>query len=335
MACQPAAPRTQPLPAPQKGPSLAAWPDFQEVSARLRSSVVSVITDGEREGRPRWGMASGVVVGPKKRILTNAHALQGASQVYVQQGQRPYLRAKVLASDPRVDLALLEVESPTSPALSELVPIQWRDSPLAPGQWAICMGHPYGLGHTVTVGVVSGTGRDYDDMGRPPGLLPEGWWSMVQVDAAINVGNSGGPVVDREGKAMGIATAIRKDGQGLAFAIPATMARHFVQEVETHQELRVAQLGAKVQEMGAGEVVGRLQSLKVLRVTPQGPAQQAGLRPGDIVLRTDTRELHRLSALAFEVQRRGVGASLPLWVRSAQDKSSPPRRLEIRLGKAK
>lgn len=276
-------------------------------------------------------MASGVVVSSKKQILTNAHALEGANEIYIQQGTRPHLRARIIARDPRVDLALLELIDPPPAAKQDWVPITWRESEAVPGQWAICMGHPYGLGHTVTVGVVSGRGRDYDDMGQPAGLDPQGWWSMLQIDAAINVGNSGGPVVDRKGHAIGIATATRTDGQGLAFAIPARMARHFVTEVQMHGQLRQVRLGAKIQETGPGEVPGRLQSLRVIAVTPGSPADRAGLKPDDILLRTDTRELHRLSALAFELHSRGPGATLTLWVKPLHATAPQMRELSVTL----
>lgn len=322
-----AIPRAGFPPSPQSpSPQRKSWPSFETISAKLRPSVVSVMSRVDGPKGQRWGMASGVVVGAQKHVLTNAHALTHANKIYVQQGQGSYLAARVLAQDPRVDLALLELLPPSPDRLDSLIPIQWSSRTPRPGQWAICMGHPYGLGHTVTVGVVSGLGRDYDDMGRPAGLDPQGWWSMMQIDAAVNVGNSGGPVVDDRGQAMGIATAIRQDGQGLAFAIPASMAQHFVHEAQTHGTLRRAHFGAKVQEAGPETLPGRLQSLVVLRVDPQGPAFKAGLRPGDILLRTQERPLHRLSALAFEIQRRGVGGKLTLWVQSPPAMESPDRK---------
>lgn len=313
-------------------PNSSRLPDFQRMSTKLRPSVVSVITTGTKDNQERWGMASGVVVGPDKYVLTNAHALQGATQIFVQHAKRPHLEAQLLAIEPRTDLALLKLKNATPEQRAQLVPITWSNSPPEAGQWAICMGHPYGLGHTVTVGVVSGGGRDFDDMGRPAGLDAKGWWSMLQIDAAINVGNSGGPVVDQQGQVIGIATAIRKDGQGLAFAIPSSMAQHFIQEVLRYGTMRVARLGATVEETGPQDVPGRLKSLKVISVAPQGPAQRAGLRNGDIVLSAGKRELHRLSGLSFEVQRRGVGARLSLKVRSKGHKGPETRNLEVILG---
>lgn len=276
-------------------------------------------------------MASGVVVGEKKQILTNAHALHPGGRVLIQVQERALLSAKVLAHDPRVDLALLEIQDDKSQILQQLRAIEWSQEPPLPGQWAICMGHPYGLGHTLTVGVVSGLGRDYDDMGRPQGLSSSGWWSMMQVDAAINLGNSGGPIVDEHGNVLGIATATRSDGQGLAFAVPAPMARHFVEEVLEHGRMRSARLGARVQELRGDSVPGRLHSLQVIQVETDGPAARAGLRVGDIILRAGDRELHRLSSLLYEVQRRGVGQTLTLSVLSPQAPRKGERRLQLRL----
>lgn len=285
-----------------------------------------------RQAQPsRWSMASGVVVGEAKVILTNAHALHPGGRVLIQVQERALLSAKVLAHDPRVDLALLEIQDDKREILQQLRAIEWSEEPPVPGQWAICMGHPYGLGHTLTVGVVSGLGRDYEDMGRPPGLSSKGWWSMMQVDAAINLGNSGGPIVDENGNVLGIATATRSDGHGLAFAVPAPMARHFVEEVLEHGQMRSARLGARVQERRGDVVPGRLHSLEVIQVEAGGPADRAGLRVGDIILRAGERDLHRLSALLYEVQRRGVGRELTLWVHSPHRGAPDPRSLQVQL----
>lgn len=315
-----------------KRPPRAKLPDFQEVSAQLRPSVVSVITTGHEGGQERWGMGSGVVVGQEKFILTNAHVLQGAKDIYVQLGEGAPLRALPLAVEPRTDLALLELQAVPARERTTLAPITWSSSPPAAGQWAICMGHPYGLGHTVTVGVVSGRGRDFDDMGRPTGLNANGWWSMLQVDAAMNVGNSGGPIVDEHGRVMGIATAIRNDGQGLAFAIPAAMARHFVQEVRRFGNMRVARLGATVEETGPDDLPGRLRSLRVRSIAADGPAQRAGLKAGDILLRAGPRELHRLSGLSYEVQKHGVGARIAFKVLSKDAQGPKIHELDVVLG---
>ena len=154
--------------------------------------------------------------------------------------------ATVVFADPLVDLALLRLDAP----VEGLVALPLRTRTARPGEWVMAVGQPYALGNTVTVGVIGGLGRDYTDLGRPPGLRADGLWSFIQTDASINIGNSGGPLVDLDGAVVGITTAVRRDGQGLAFAIPAAMAQHFLSEVRTHERVRHARLGIRADNGG-------------------------------------------------------------------------------------
>lgn len=318
---------TGPGPAPS-GPD-TCQPDFAALAARIRHYVLPVIHQSrDRRGKGRYGLGSGILVNARGQVLTNAHVVAGAQRVIVELQDHRQVQAKVLAIDPRVDLALLQL--PDFDPRGFQAP-EWSQEPVAAGQWALCMGHPFGLGHTVTVGVISGLGRDYDDLGRPPGLLESGWWSFLQLDAAINVGNSGGPVVDREGRIIGIATAVRNDGQGLAFAVPAAMAQRFLKDVQNYGALRAVVLGMRVREVGPEVFPSRLQSVEVQSLKAGGAAALAGLRVGDIILQVQGRNLLRISTLIYEAQRLGPGKKLHLRVRSKPLASTPTRDVVIDL----
>lgn len=323
-----AAPAAAPTPTRYEAPAAApaTYPDFVSVAERLRPSVVSVVSTHERaeadtNGRVLRGIGSGMLVSTSGHVLTNQHVIAGAAKVDIELTNRSRVRARVLASDDLLDLALLELESP----VAGLEPVVFRDRPAAPGEWVMTMGQPYGLGHTVTVGVVSGLGRDHTDLGRPPGLRPDGFWSFIQTDASVNIGNSGGPLVDLTGQVLGLNTAVRSDGEGLAFAIPAAIARRFLEEVWTYGRVRHARLGLTVNDVGPDVFPGRLSAVRVTAVEAGGPGARAGLKPNDIILAIDDQSIARGSELAYHAQLRGVGAQIDLLVQ----RGAEPRRHRV------
>lgn len=286
-------------------------PDFAQVAQQLSPSVVTVIsTVGSRgpQGQRRTvhGVGSGMLVSARGQILTNEHVVAGSSRVQVELSTRARLDARIIYADPLLDLALLELDG----LEGELRPVQFSERDPTPGEWVMAVGQPFGLGNTVTVGVISGLGRDHADLGRPPGLDSQGIWSFIQTDASINVGNSGGPLVDPDGTVVGIATAVRADGQGLAFAIPAPMARHFLQEVWIHGRVRHARLGMTVDDATEGELPGRGSVVLVKQVDPGGPAAEGGLQPGDFILGVGGDPVSRVSDVAYLVQLAGVGSQV-------------------------
>jgi len=283
-------------------------PDFAELAARMSPSVVSVVSslppEGRKDRRPRRGVGSGMVVREDGQVLTNQHVIAGAMSFAIQYDDGTRVAARLIHGDPALDLALLapEVAGPAR------VPVRLSDRRLRPGEWTMAIGHPFGLGDTVTVGVISGLGRDHDDLGHPEGLDPEGVWSFIQTDASINLGNSGGPLVDLRGEVVGLTTAVRSDGQGVAFAVPAPMARKFLAEVREHGRFRHARLGVDV-----GEVDER-PAVRVLRVSAGGPAARGGLLPGDLILAVAGVPVSRVSELAYHSRLSGVDVPLALAV---------------------
>jgi S1-C subfamily serine protease len=286
-------------------------PDFARVAQQLSPSVVTVIatvqtkTSGTSR-RTLRGVGSGMLVSARGQVLTNEHVVAGSSRVEVELSTRARLPARIVYADPLLDLALLEIDG----LQGELLPVEFSSREPTPGEWVMAVGQPFGLGNTVTVGVISGLGRDHADLGRPPGLSPDGIWSFIQTDASVNVGNSGGPLVDPDGKVVGIATAVRADGQGLAFAIPSPMARHFLEEVWIHGRVRHTRLGMTVDDAVDGELPGRGSVVLVKQVELGGPAAEGGLMPGDFILKVDGQPVSRVSDVAYLAQLAGVGSKV-------------------------
>ncbi len=314
--------RTAPPPAPSPAPATTVGttvvvPDFAKVAERVGPRVVTVISTvaGRRaDGGTVKGLGSGLLVSARGQVLTNEHVVAQATSVEIELASLQRLTAEVVYADPLLDLALLDVEG-----LSDaLEPIEFEERAPTPGQWVMAVGQPFGLGHTVTVGVISGLGRDYVDLGRPPGLRDDGVWSFIQTDASINIGNSGGPLVDADGRVVGITTAVRADGQGLAFAIPAAMARRFLEEVWTYGRVRHTRLGIKADNV-SGEAVGRGTVVRVTEVDPTGPGAKAQLEVDDLILAIDDLPVTRVSEVAYLTQLRGVGAKLRFSIQRADE----------------
>ncbi len=291
----------------------AALPDFVALAQRLSPSVVSVVSTvniGDEDQTRMRGIGSGLIVSSEGQILTNEHVVRNAARVEVELHQQRTVAAKVLFADASLDLALLQITEP----VAGLIPAKLRESPAQVGEWVMALGQPFALGNTVTVGVVSGLRRNHADLGRPRDLDRDGTWSFIQTDASINVGNSGGPLVDLEGRVVGVTTAVRADGQGLAFAIPAEMAQRFVTEVRTHGRVRHPHLGVRAENAGPGAFPGRMAVVRITRIEQGGAAERAGLLAGDLVLRIGDAPVHRVSELAWAAQLAGVDASLQLEV---------------------
>ena len=322
-ATDPTAQREGPT-AAERAPRTVVVPDFSAVVEKLGPSVVSVISTvpGQEQGaRPLRGLGSGMIVTVGGQVLTNEHVVARASRVDVELASGQHLAAKVVHADPLLDLALLRIEHPPP----DLPPVELRDDEPAPGTWVMALGQPFGLGQTVTVGVVSGLGRTWGDLGRPSSLRKDGLWSFIQTDASVNIGNSGGPLADAAGVVVGVTTAVRTDGQGLAFAIPTPMVRHFLDEVWTHGYVRHARLGVRAED-AYGVLPARASVVRVTRVEAGGPGAKAGLEAGDLVLAMDGAPIRHVAELAYRTQLRGVGSRVTLTIKRGK---TPPRQILI------
>ncbi|MFW6324799.1 MAG: trypsin-like peptidase domain-containing protein [Desulfovibrionales bacterium] len=226
-------------------------------------------------------LGSGVIIDRDKAfVMTNAHVISGASEISVRLQDGREFEAELVGSNPDFDLALLKLKDATSLPEAEM----GNSEDILIGETVIAIGNPYGFGHTVTTGVVSALNRTIETKN---GLFSD----FIQTDAAINPGNSGGPLLNLNGSLIGINTAIYAEAQGIGFAIPINKARRVVQELLTHGRIQPVWLGLSGQNMdqrtasyfGLKEVQGML----VNQVYPGTVAEEAGLRPGDIILKVN------------------------------------------------
>jgi S1-C subfamily serine protease len=265
---------------------------------RIAPSVVQVeaLHAGERRGRePRGGTGSGVIFTPDGLILTNSHVVTRAAQVAVGLADGRTLGADLVGDDPDTDLAVIKVSGP------DLIAAPLGDSlALRPGQVVIAIGNPLGFQQTVTAGVVSAIGRTM--RGRSGRLIE----NVIQTDAALNPGNSGGALATTTAKVVGITTAIVPGGHGISFAVPINTAKLILPSLLRTGRVRRARLGLAGQDVPLPRRVTRFYRLSsdtgvlIVRVEPDSPAAAAGLRDGDIIIdlggeivgRVD--DLHRL-----------------------------------------
>ncbi|RLA38206.1 MAG: transcriptional regulator [Gammaproteobacteria bacterium] len=227
--------------------------------------------------RLETSLGSGVIVGPQGHVLTNNHVIAEADQIVVQFADGRVGEATLVGADPESDLAVLEVDLPDLPQIA----VGSSDA-LQVGDIVLAIGNPFGVGQTVTMGIVSATGRSH--------LGISTFENFIQTDAAINPGNSGGALVNAAGELVGINTAIfsRSGGsQGIGFAIPVSLANEVQQQIVDHGRVVRGWLGIEIQEITPelAESFG-LQSTKgfiIAGVLPNGPAARADMQPGDIV----------------------------------------------------
>jgi S1-C subfamily serine protease len=262
---------------------------------------------------PRGGTGSGFAFTPDGLVLTNSHVVSGSDNIEVTLGDGRHCEAILVGDDPDTDLAVIRV------AAAEIAVASFGDSDrLRPGQLVIAIGNPLGFQATVTAGVVSALGRSLRSRG---GRLMD---NIVQTDAALNPGNSGGPLVTSAGEVVGVNTAVILPAQGLCFAIPSNTARWVASRLLQHGRIRRGYLGVggqtvKLQRRRVLEMELATESgLLVLHVEPGSPAHRSDLREGDIVVGLDDKpvggvdDLHRLLteheigvSVALAVLRRG------------------------------
>jgi serine protease Do len=278
----------------------------------------------EPREREQHGMGSGVIVSSDGLVLTNNHVVDGASEIRVTTSDEREFGAKVVGTDEKSDLAVLRLEGD----VQGLAPIEFGDSSrLRLGDVVLAIGNPFGVGQTITMGIVSAKGRanmgivDYED--------------FIQTDAAINPGNSGGALVDMEGHLVGINTAIlsRSGGyQGIGFAIPSNMAKPIMQSLVEQGKVVRGWLGVGIQDLDATLAkalgVATSKGVVVTDVMKDGPAARAGLKHGDVITKVDGRPMestgHLRNAIAAAGARRKVEITL---LRDGKEK-----RLSVELG---
>jgi Do/DeqQ family serine protease len=253
---------------------------------------------------------SGVIVDAEKGIvMTNYHVIRDSDEVHVSLIDGRNYEAKVMGSDPDLDIAILQIEA------KQLTQVAIKESRvLEVGDYVVAIGNPFGLGQTVTTGIVSALGRS--------GLGLEGYENFIQTDASINPGNSGGALVNLVGELVGINTAIiapAGGNVGIGFAIPINMAKASMQQILTHGEVKRGQIGVGIQDItpdlreALGIKNGQLGVL-VTSVAKGSPAEQAGLEPGDLIIKVDAKVTKSTGQLRSRIAIKKIGDTVQVTV---------------------
>ena len=254
--------------------------------------------------RTERGQGSGVIFQAEGLILTNAHVVEKSDRVTVGLRDGRRVEGKVVGLDPVTDLAVVRLSAGGPWPVASL----GNSDLLQVGDWAIAVGNPFGLDNTVTLGIVSSLNRNASKLGITDKRL-----DLIQTDAAINPGNSGGPLLNADGEVIGINTLVRSGpGAGLGFAIPINRARSVAQQLLATGRVSHAMIGLALGAASGGENGRPLPGALVMAVTPGGPAQLAGIRPGDRIVAAAGSPVQLPADLIEQVELRGVGRPLAL-----------------------
>ncbi|MDR5696107.1 MAG: trypsin-like peptidase domain-containing protein [Armatimonadota bacterium] len=284
------------------------------VVEQVRPAVVNIRTvavtpDFFGQLFPRQGAGSGVIVSPDGYILTNDHVVRGAREIKVTLLNGRTLDGRIVGTDPLSDLAVLKVDSQDRLPAAELGDSQ----ALKVGQMAIAIGNPFGLGSTVTVGVVSALNRTIRDPASGVSLD-----NLIQTDAPINPGNSGGPLVNSAGQVIGINTAIIPQAQGIGFAIPSSVARTIMDQLIRTGTVQRPFFGIAyieiTPEVASAYGLAADHGVLVQQVVPGSGAERAGIRPLDILVELDGRKIERGADFQGEIFNRKVGDTVRVTV---------------------
>ncbi len=262
---------------------------------------------GTPQKRQTSALGSGFIIDEKGIVITNNHVIQGAEDVFVRVNGEKNIKAKVIGADPGMDLAVLQIESD-----QKFTPVKFGDSDTARiGDWVIAIGNPFGLGGTVTAGIISARNRSiglsrYED--------------YIQTDASINQGNSGGPLFNMDGDVVGINTAIlgQSGSIGIGFAIPSNSAQKVINQLIEFGETKRGWLGVRIQtvtkDIADVEKLDEPRGALVASVAENSPSDKGGIKAGDIILEFDGKKINEMSELPKIVAETEVGKKVKLKV---------------------
>jgi S1-C subfamily serine protease len=270
---------------------------------------------GERQ--TEQGTGSGFIIDAKGQIITNAHVVQGADKVTVNLKDGRSFAGKVMGLDTVTDVAVVKIEGENLPT----VPLG-DAAKIKAGEWAIAIGNPLGLDNSVTAGIISATGRSSSQVGDSSKRV-----NYIQTDAAINPGNSGGPLLNATGQVIGMNTAILKNAQGLGFAIPIDQVQRIANQLVTKGKAEHPFLGVEMMNITEQLRTALAQTANspiqidvdkgvlIRRVVRNSPADQAGIKPGDIITAVNGKAVANGSDVQSELEKSTLGVELPLTIR--------------------
>ncbi|CAN5730160.1 Do family serine endopeptidase [soil metagenome] len=262
--------------------------------------------------RPQMGSGSGFIISQDGYVLTNNHVVANTSRVTVVLTDKREFDARVVGRDPNTDVAVLKIEGTNLPTVQ-----LGRSDGLQVGDWVLALGYPLSLGETVTAGIVSAKGKSLGIM-RQSREADAPLEHFIQTDAAINPGNSGGPLVDLEGRVVGINTAIASPTgayAGYGFAVPIELARRVADDLIRHGSVRRPKLGVQIRDAAPADVeVFGLRDARgaVVASLPEGPAKEAGIQLGDVIVAVDGAPIKDTGDLMERVARRQPGEQVKL-----------------------
>ena len=317
----------------------AQYPSFADLAEKLMPSVVNISSFSALENtdmssdntEASESLGSGFIIDKDGYIITNNHVVDKADSIQVTLFDNQRLEAKLIGKDPKTDLALIKIE-----AKAQLQPVTFGDSDkIRVGDWILAIGNPFGLGGSVTAGIVSAKSRDIES--GP-------YDNFIQTDASINQGNSGGPMFNMNGEVIGISSAIFSTtgvSQGIGFAIPVNLADWVIAQLKNFGTVKRGWIGIKIQpnsqEIASSLGISQNQGVVVSGFTPNGPAQKAGFVAGDIILSfngepiDNTKNLSRMIAetpigtlTSFDVWRNQKKIKLDVKIEQMPEEKSAP-----------
>lgn len=308
---------------PRPGPELPEGTPFED----FFKDFFDKRGGGGAEPRTVQSLGSGFVIDPAGYIVTNNHVIEGADEITINFVNGDALEAKLIGTDPKTDIALLKlIDEPSEPL--PFVPFADSDKTRV-GDWVIAIGNPFGLGGSVSAGIISARNRDissgpYDD--------------FLQTDAAINRGNSGGPLFNMDGEVVGVNTAIFSPtggSVGVGFSVPANIASNIVDQLREFGETRRGWLGVRIrqvtEELAEGLQLDEPTGALVEDVTAEGPAEDAGVEIGDVILSFDGKEITEMR----ELPRAVAGTSVDETVRMVIHRKGKTQTLKVTVGRLK
>jgi S1-C subfamily serine protease len=285
------------------------------VNIEVQQKAPAAGRGGGRSQQPRGGSGSGFIFTPDGFVLTNSHVVHGADEIIVTLSDGRSYNAKLVGDDPETDLAVIDIDAPN------LSSVEFGDSTaIQVGQLVIAIGNPYGFQYTVTAGVVSNLARSFRSRN---GRLID---NIIQTDAALNPGNSGGPLVDSQGRVVGVNTAIIPAAQGICFAIPAATAQFVAARLMRDGRIKRSYIGVAGQNVPLHRRLVRYHKLEVetgvliVGIEPDSPAGRAGVAEGDLIVGLDSRPIRNIDDLQRLLTDEHVGVTIPIVVLRGTEK---------------